>query len=108
MKKRPQTKSLPQKRPKRKNELGMKKGVVSRRCVFCREVKPVTELIRVARLGEEAALDPKRKAQGRGAYICKSTKCIEGAERVRGLERSLKCRVGADMYKSVLKEYKGA
>ena len=79
--------------------------MVERRCVFCRKVRPLSELIRTARIGNEAVLDLKAKAQGRGAYICRDKKCIEGAKRSRALERSLKCRVGEDIYNGILKEW---
>ena len=82
----------------------MGRRVVERRCVFCRQVRPLSALIRTARLEDEAVLDKKGRAQGRGAYICRDKKCIEGAKKARALERSLKCRVGEDIYNEILKE----
>ena len=83
----------------------MGKIKVERRCVFCRKVRSVTDLIRTARVSEETVLDRRGKVQGRGAYICKDRKCIEGAKKTRGLERSLKCRVGEEIYIDMLKEF---
>ncbi len=81
----------------------MEKYVVERRCVFCRQVRPLAELVRTARVKDEVVFDPRGRAQGRGAYICRDAKCIEGAKRTKALERSLKCRVGEDIYNEILK-----
>ena len=80
------------------------KYIVERRCVFCRTVRPLKELIRTARIDGAAVLDIKGKAQGRGAYLCKAQKCIEGAKKHKALERSLKCRVDVRIYDEILKE----
>ena len=42
-------------------------------CSVCRKKSPKTELLRVVRIGDEYIVDTTGKAQGRGAYICKST-----------------------------------
>ena len=78
-----------------------------RRCVFCRKVKPLDELLRVARLGDKVIYDKDKKAQGRGAYVCRDLACIEGAIKHRGLDRSLKCRVSEEVYKSFSEAYDG-
>lgn len=80
----------------------MGKRIVSRRCVFCREIKPVSELIRTAKVADEVLIDNAGKAQGRGAYVCRDIKCVKGAQRSRGLERTLKCPVNAKIYESIL------
>ena len=51
-----------------------------RMCLGCNEMKPKMELIRVVKSPEgEISLDFKGKAAGRGAYICRSTECLEKA-----------------------------
>lgn len=71
---------------------------VTRRCVFCRQIKNTDELFRVARLESGVCIAGSRKVQGRGAYVCRDIKCIAGARDKRGLEKTLKCRVGDEIY----------
>ena len=42
------------------------------------------------------------KMNGRGAYVCRSKQCLEIAVRKKGLERSLRCRVDAQVYEDLL------
>ncbi len=67
-------------------------------------MKPKRELIRVVRSPEnEIALDFKGKAQGRGAYVCKSQECLKKAIKSKALERSLEVSIPEEIY-SQLKE----
>lgn len=38
-------------------------------------------------------VDVSGKMNGRGAYICKDSQCLQKAYRIKGLQRSLKCAV---------------
>lgn len=71
-----------------------------RMCVACREMKPVSELIRVvaAKDSDIAELDIHKKKFGRGAYMCAKLECIKKAEKKRCLERHLKCKNAAELY----------
>jgi predicted RNA-binding protein YlxR (DUF448 family) len=74
-------------------------------CVGCREEKPKTELIRVIRSKEgDISLDMTGKANGRGAYICKSADCLKKAVKNRGLERSLKTQIPEEVLGRIEKE----
>lgn len=82
----------------------MPKKIPMRQCTGCREMKPKRELIRVVRSPEnEIALDFKGKAQGRGAYVCKSQECLKKAIKSKALERSLEVSIPEEIY-SQLKE----
>lgn len=76
-----------------------------RKCVGCGEMKPKKELIRVLR-GEdgEFVLDTTGKKNGRGAYICNSKECFEKAVKSKGLERSFKQAIPAEVYERLEKE----
>ena len=79
------------------------KKPVLRRCVGCGEMKDKKDLIRVVRTQEGEILpDMTGKMNGRGAYICRSQECLETAVRKKGLERSLRCRVNAQVYEDLL------
>lgn len=77
----------------------MPKKIPMRQCTGCREMKPKRDLIRVVRSPEGGiTLDFKGKAQGRGAYVCKSADCLKKAIKSRALERSLEVSIPEEIY----------
>ena len=56
----------------------MTRSKPQRKCLGCGEMKDKSELIRIVR-GEN----------GRGAYVCRSTGCLEAAIRKRRFEKAL-------------------
>lgn len=79
-----------------------------RKCVGCGGMKPKKELIRVLRTEEnEIVLDTTGKKNGRGAYICNSKDCFAKAVRSKGLERSFKQAIPAEVYERLEKEMSG-
>ena len=76
-----------------------------RKCTGCREMKSKKEMIRVLKTPEnEIVLDATGRKNGRGAYVCLSQECLEKAVKSRGLERSLKMAVPAEVYEDLKKE----
>ena len=76
-----------------------------RTCIGCREQKEKKELIRIVRDRDgNVSVDPTGKLSGRGAYICRNTKCLETALKNHGLERSLKKSLSPEMREQLLKE----
>ncbi len=64
--------------------------VPQRTCITCRRVGAKQELVRVVRTPQgEVRLDPTGKLGGRGAYVCRSAKCLEQAVKQRKLARAL-------------------
>lgn len=83
----------------------MAKKIPLRICTGCGQSKPKKELIRVLRSPEdEIAIDATGKKNGRGAYICLSTDCLQKAINSRGLERSLKMPMPKEILESLNKE----
>ena len=81
------------------------KKIPMRMCLGCNEMKPKMELIRVVKSPEgEISLDFKGKAAGRGAYICRSTECLEKARKARRFEKSFSCRIEESVYEVMLSE----
>ena len=81
------------------------KKVPVRRCVGCQEMKNKKEMIRVIRTKEgEFLLDATGKKNGRGAYICPTEECLKKAVRNKGLERSFKQSIPAEVYEALEKE----
>ena len=82
-----------------------KRKIPMRKCVGCGEMKPKKELLRVLRTEEEGfVLDTTVKKNGRGAYICYSRDCFQKAVKNKGLERSFKQAVPAEVYGHLEKE----
>ena len=62
---------------------------------FIRIIKPKNE---------KAIIDKDNKGEGRGAYICADTKCVDSALKKKRLSRALRCEVEAAFYEE-LKQY---
>ena len=72
----------------------MQKKIPMRQCLGCREMKPKRELVRVVRSPEgTVSLDPKGKANGRGAYLCPNMDCLKKAIRSKALARALEAEI---------------
>ena len=76
-----------------------------RMCVGCQETKNKKEMIRVIKTPEGTfMLDATGKKNGRGAYVCPSEECLQLARKNKGLERSFKQAIPAEVYESLEKE----
>ena len=81
------------------------KKIPTRICVGCQEAKPKNELIRVIRTAEEEYLiDSTGRKNGRGAYLCPKIDCLMRARKTKGLERSFKGPIPAEVYDRLEKE----
>ena len=82
-----------------------KNKIPMRQCTDCREMKSKKEMIRVLKTPEdEIVLDTTGRKNGRGAYVCPSTECLDKAIRNHGIERSLKTSVPEEVYEDLKKE----
>jgi len=85
--------------------LAIKRKIPMRKCVGCGEMKPKKELMRVLRTEEnDFVLDTTGKKNGRGAYLCPSKECFDKAVKNKGLERSFKQAIPAEVYERLEKE----
>lgn len=76
-----------------------------RKCIGCGEMKPKKEMLRILRTTEEEfILDATGKKNGRGAYLCCSMECYHKAVKNKGLERSFKQAIPAEVYEHLEKE----
>jgi predicted RNA-binding protein YlxR (DUF448 family) len=74
--------------------MAKKKHTPQRTCIACRQVKDKRDLIRVVRTPEgDILLDPSGKANGRGVYLCKETRCWEKGATKERLSQALKIPV---------------
>ncbi len=86
----------------------MQKKIPMRKCVGCGEMKEKKEMIRVIKAPTgEVSLDVTGKANGRGAYVCKSEACLKKAYKNKGLEKSLKSPIPEGELQKLEKELSG-
>ena len=77
-----------------------------RMCVSCREMQPKKELVRIVRTPEGAVvLDTTGRANGRGAYLCKKSACLEKAIKSRALERALETKIESETYDTLRSQF---
>ncbi len=68
-------------------------------------MKNKKEMMRVIRTAEgEFSLDATGRKNGRGAYVCRNPECLKKAIKNKGLERSFKQAIPAEVYESLEKE----
>lgn len=80
----------------------MPKKTPMRMCVACRQMRPKKELVRIVRTPEgDVRLDTTGRANGRGAYLCASTECLNRAIKTRALERALEAKLDGDVLASL-------
>jgi hypothetical protein len=85
------------------------KKVPMRQCIGCREMKPKKDMIRILKTddgnGKDVILlDATGRKNGRGAYICPDSDCLQRAIKSKGLERSFKMPIPKEVYEILTKE----
>lgn len=88
------------------NENLAKKKVPLRMCVACRQMREKKSLLRIVR-AEDGSIAPdyKGRANGRGAYICRSCECLEKAIKIRAFERALGSRLQDEVIVGLMEEF---
>jgi hypothetical protein len=86
--------------------MGRKKHKPQRTCIACREIKDKRELIRVVRTPTgQVILDPTGKANGRGAYLCRTGDCLEKGLQKGHLVRALKKTLSMEEVQALQAEF---
>lgn len=68
----------------------------------CNEKKYKKELIRIVKNKDNNIfIDKTGKAEGRGAYICNSTSCLEKVIKTKKLERALEITITQEIYENL-------
>ena len=76
-----------------------------RMCTGCGEMNPKRELVRVVKSADgEISLDLTGKANGRGAYICRSADCLKKAQKAKRIERSFAVTIPDEIYNRMQEE----
>ena len=75
------------------------KKIPQRLCTGCGEMKPKKELVRVVKPKDgEIDIDLTGRANGRGAYICRSLSCLQAARKARRFEKAFSCKIPDEIY----------
>jgi len=69
------------------------KHVPLRTCLGCRRIKPKSELLRLVSHSGKPELDLEYSKPGRGAYVCRLTRCWQSALKGNRLDIALRCEV---------------
>lgn len=81
------------------------KHIPMRKCTGCGEMIGKKGAVRIVRSKDgEISVDLTGKKSGRGAYLCRCSKCLELAQKGRRLEKALKCAIPDDIYEFLEKE----
>lgn len=85
------------------------KKIPQRMCIGCQTMKPKKELIRVVKNAEgNIKVDLTGKSPGRGAYICKSSECLEKAIKQKRLEKAFGTSISEEIYNGLRDELNNA
>ncbi|MBE6764640.1 MAG: YlxR family protein [Ruminococcaceae bacterium] len=80
-----------------------------RMCTGCGEMKPKRELVRIVKSPEgEISVDLVGKKPGRGAYICRSTECLQAARKARRLEKTFSSKIEDEVWAAMEEELSSA
>lgn len=78
------------------------KSIPLRTCMGCNEKKPKKELVRIVKNKEgQIFLDKTGKLDGRGAYICNSSECLEKIIKSKRLEKVLESKISEEVYNNL-------
>ena len=80
----------------------MNKKEPLRMCIACREMKNKKDLLRIVKNKEgKIFVDETGKANGRGAYICKDTACLEKLKKQKVLNKAFKMMIEDSVYEEI-------
>ena len=81
------------------------KNKPQRTCIACRQMQDKDKLVRIVKNSEgNIFVDLTGKANGRGAYVCKSSDCLAKLRKQKGLSRAFKCLIDEDIYNRLEEE----
>ena len=73
-----------------------------RTCMGCNSKKDKKDLIRIVKNNEgQVSIDKTGKTNGRGAYICNNTECLEKVIKTKRLEKVLDIKISDEIYENL-------
>ena len=78
------------------------KKIPQRSCMGCNEKKDKNQLIRIVKNKSGIiSVDKTGKLEGRGAYICDSTECLDKVIKTKRLERIFEMKIDDEIYNNI-------
>lgn len=82
-----------------------------RKCIGCGKRLPKSELIRIVRTPKDiipkSVLVCEGHIEGRGAYLCKNSECLNKARKQKRLERAFSCKIDSKIYDDIERKADG-
>ena len=80
----------------------MEKKQPQRTCMGCSTKKDKKDLIRIVKNKEnQIKIDKTGKQEGRGAYLCNDTQCLEKVIKSKRLEKVLEIKIEKEIYENL-------
>ena len=77
-----------------------------RMCIVCRGQSDKKTLLRIVKNKDgEIFVDKTGKANGRGAYVCKTKECFDKLCKQKSLNRAFKCEISTEIYQKIGEEF---
>ena len=74
-----------------------------RTCIVCRNKGDKSNFIKIVRnKNGEVLIETDKKLDGRGAYICKDEKCLNGCKKAKALNRAFKTTIPENIYEGIV------
>lgn len=78
------------------------KKMPQRTCMGCNQKKDKNELIRIVKnSNNEICVDVECKKDGRGAYVCNNTECLEKLKKSKRIEKVLEMKISDEIYENL-------
>ena len=75
-----------------------------RKCIACKNHFQQSEMLRIAKVGDEILIDQGHKLGGRGCYVCQNKQCFDLMMKKRLLNRAFKTNVNNGRKLVIIKE----
>ncbi len=76
-----------------------------RTCIGCGQKKEKENLMRIACDRDRHVIWDVKKADGRGAYLCKDAECLKKAIKTKALNRTFRLSIPEETYRSLEDEF---
>jgi len=74
-------------------------------CLGCQEMKPKREMLRIVKTSDNTLeYDPTSKKNGRGAYICPNSKCLNEALKNHKFEKAFALKPSDELLAELLEQ----
>lgn len=85
----------------------MPKHEPERTCIVCRKKGDKSQFVKIVRnKNGDVLIEKDKKLDGRGAYICKTEKCLNECKKKKALNRAFKVAIPENIYEGIVNDAK--